>query len=120
MRRVVLIICFTLLLPVQWTFAAAAAYCMHESGPAVTKHVGHHEHVHNVSTAESSEKSKSTNAGTQDLDCDYCHLSASQWLPALHAFAQPVMRTPSPPEDPLLVGSHIGSGPERPDRTLAV
>ncbi|ODU57073.1 MAG: hypothetical protein ABT02_18465 [Comamonadaceae bacterium SCN 68-20] len=117
MRRLVLI-CMMLLLPIQWTWAAAAAYCAHESS-AAARHIGHHEHVHKASAAEGSKKA-SIAAGALDLDCDYCHLSAAQWLPALHDVLPPAMGAVSPLEDPLRVGSHIGSGPERPDIGLAV
>lgn len=118
MRRLVLI-CMMLLLPVQWTWAAAAAYCAHESSPAAAKHIGHHEHVHKTSAAEGSKKVPAP-AGVLDLDCDYCHLSAAQWLPVLHDVLAPAMGAASPIEDPLQVGSHVGSGPERPDIGLAV
>ena len=115
MRRLVLV-CMMFLLPVQWTWAAAAAYCAHEAPAAAAKHIGHHEHAHKSSGTDSSKK---VQAGALDLDCEYCHLSAAQWLPALHDIVQPAMGGISPPEVPLLVGSHIGLGPERPDIVLA-
>lgn len=119
MRRFVLI-CVMLLLPVQWTWAAAAAYCAHESSPAAARHFGHHEHVHKSSSTESSKQGQSAKTGALDLDCEYCHLSAAQWLPALHDIVPPTLGASFELQDPTLVGSHIGSGPERPDRGLAV
>ena len=118
MRRLVLI-CVMLLLPVQWTWAAAAAYCAHEPSPS-SWHIGHHEHVHKSSSAGDSKKAQSAKAGALDLDCEYCHLSAAQWLPAPHDMMPPVMGAVFSVQDPPLVGSHFSSGPERPDRSLAI
>lgn len=119
MRRFVLL-CMMLLLPVQWTWAAAAAYCAHESSPAAARHIGHHDHVHKTSKADSSKQGQATKTGALDLDCEYCHLSAAQWLLALHAIVPPTTGALPPLGDPLLEGSHVDSGPERPDWLLAV
>lgn len=117
MRRLVLI-CMMLLLPVQWTWAAAAVYCAHESSPAAARHFGHHEHVHKASGATHSKHGQANQAGALDLDCEYCHLAGSQWLPSQHALVSIGVRTAPAVEDPPRVGSHISAGPERPDRAL--
>lgn len=118
MRRLVLI-CIMLLLPVQWTWAAAAAYCAHESSPS-SGHIGHHEHVHKSSSTEDLKKAQASKAAALDLDCGYCHLSAAQWLPAPKDVMPPVMGAVFSVQDQPPVRSHISSGPERPDRRLAV
>jgi len=110
------LICVVMLLTVQWTWVAAAAYCVH-NGKCTAAHVGHHEHVHQ-SAATDAEQAKV--AGLGDVDCDYCHLGCASWPPVAH----PVLALPGDaPErgiDPLFPGSHIGACPERPDRALAV
>lgn len=106
-----------LLLPVQWTWAAAASYCGHETGLAA-KHFGHHDHQHKAS-GEVSKDSKPSPAGL-DTDCGYCHLNGLQWIAPVETLAVSPAEAAPPPDDPPLSGSHITSGPERPDRLLAV
>lgn len=69
-----------IVLPLQFTSAAAATYCRHESS-GLAKHFGHHEHRHKaVSDGKPSLSSmvgdleKSSAFG--DFDCEYCHLAA--------------------------------------------
>ena len=115
MRRLVLI-CMMLLLPVQWTWAAAAAYCAHESGQAA-QHMGHHEHQHQG--ASDDHGGKPATKAVADNDCGVCHLSNLQWLDATVA-ALPVASEPAPRRDRgAFFRSHIPSGPERPDRARA-
>lgn len=71
-----------ILLPCQFSWAAAAAYCQHEKSPAV-RHVGHHEHEHkaHADTQQSSkhvdDKDASKDAKLSlDEDCGVCQLSA--------------------------------------------
>lgn len=76
MRRL-LIIFLMLLLPAQWTWAAVASACQHETGIAA-QHVGHHEHVHQPGEAEADvDHDRSTGAVEQqvafDADCHTCH-----------------------------------------------
>ena len=70
MRRL-LILAFALLLPFQFAWAGASAYCQHETDPAQTKHFGHHSHLH-----QAAEKS----AGTKSFDhadCGVCHAAGA-------------------------------------------
>lgn len=74
------------LLPLQFTWGAAAAYCGHETAREA-RHVGHHVHAHGDG-AQQAQSDKSAPAGqdadkTQaktkvalDEDCGVCHLSA--------------------------------------------
>ncbi|MET1115570.1 MAG: hypothetical protein ABWY08_11560 [Comamonas sp.] len=92
MHRLVLVF-LLLLLPVQWTWAAASSICRHESG-AASQHFGHHDHRHEAGVSGAAEVQKVSEAGTQlsDLphaDCASCHgaapaLTALQKAPALH------------------------------------
>lgn len=56
------------LLPLQWSYAAAAEYCQHEETRAAQKHMGHHSHEH---IGDEQEPSKSK--GYADQDCPTCH-----------------------------------------------
>jgi hypothetical protein len=116
MRRLVLI-CMMLLLPVQWTWAAAASFCAHETGLA-SKHFGHHEHHHKAAAGDASKDGESSPAGL-DMDCGYCHLSGSLWVASVQTQSMSLTETAPPTQDPPPRGSHLTSGPERPDRWLA-
>lgn len=74
MRRLVLI-CLLLMLPTQWTWAAVASACRHESGTAA-RHLGHHAHEHGqaaAGTATPVEADADTASPGFDADCATCH-----------------------------------------------
>ncbi|RZU00906.1 hypothetical protein [Rivibacter subsaxonicus] len=81
MRRL-LIIFLMLLLPTQWTWAAVASACQHETGVAA-QHVGHHEHVHEQAGPDA-DQDLTAAAGDQqptfDADCHTCHGSCASIL----------------------------------------
>jgi hypothetical protein len=72
MRRLVLIVMMCLL-PLQWSWAAAASLCEHESG---STHFGHHEHKH-VSAADATPGDAGgelhEGASWNHPDCQSCH-----------------------------------------------
>lgn len=125
-RRIVFILLLAIL-PVQFSWAAVSAYCRHETG-AAAKHFGHHEHQHqsqhqsqhqnqHKADDDSSLKDKKAASSAQaDKDCGSCQFSAAQPIPT----AEPVI--PAQSAEPrhlaceFIYGSHIPSGPERPDR----
>lgn len=87
MRRWLTIL-LLLVLPVQFAWSAAAAYCQHEQIPART-HIGHHAHEHEAQGSDGSKASgqhlgdKSTTKALKllgDNDCGYCHLSFAKPL----------------------------------------
>ena len=73
MRRCFVIILLALL-PLQFSWAAVAAYCGHESD-AQAQHFGHHEHQHdeaaNPETGAAQPPGKAI--VSVDLDCGQCH-----------------------------------------------
>ena len=82
------------LLPLQFSWAAVAAYCGHESGDAA-QHMGHHEHQH----ADEADAHKlgpqggeMTSAGS-DFDCGHCHVS---WVTILEPLRELPTRTLAP------------------------
>ena len=71
------------LLPLQFTWAAAAVYCQHEAAPAA-RHVGHHEHEHEdaVQAKKDTRDAVKLAKFTSDNDCGSCHLTALKPLQA--------------------------------------
>ncbi|RZT36603.1 cation efflux protein, CzcI family [Cupriavidus agavae] len=67
MRRF-LLICLLFVLPFQFSWAAAASYCQHETTVA-SWHLGHHEHRHQAAQ-DGVEKEKMP---VVDTDCGVCH-----------------------------------------------
>lgn len=62
------------LLPLQFSWAAVAVYCEHESGQAA-QHLGHHDHDH-ASLSNADQASAPSDQGSPagfDFDCGHCH-----------------------------------------------
>lgn len=110
MRRYLLIFMLCLL-PLQWSWAAAARVCEHEQGAA---HFGHHEHRHSADapTLEGEGSSTSHAALQAHPDCHSCHGLGLGFLPTLETppaqwssgFVRPYRRAafPEPPPGSLL------------------
>ena len=83
-----------LILPLQWGWASAAAYCAHEAGSAA-QHLGHHQHRHQherVADAGSADKpADGTVPAGADADCGHCHGHTMAALPD----AQPLLSSAS-------------------------
>jgi hypothetical protein len=74
MRRWFVILLLALL-PFQFTWAAVASYCAHETG-SQAQHVGHHEHEHTSVAADLVADADALSADApagQHLDCGHCH-----------------------------------------------
>ena len=96
------------LLPLQFSWAAVAAYCGHETGQHV-QHLGHHEHQHtDEATADqgSAPADQSAPAGF-DFDCGHCHGTCAS------------MPAPMGDISPLALASHPVTPVEGTVRTLA-
>jgi hypothetical protein len=79
------------MLPVQFSWAAAAAYCQHEAAAAQT-HIGHHAHEHEATPGDAQADAAGKHDGKHDgkaaaakggklvadNDCGYCHLSVAK------------------------------------------
>ncbi|RZI40210.1 DUF2946 domain-containing protein [Herbaspirillum sp. HC18] len=99
------------LLPLQFSWGVAAAYCQHE-GEKTTQHFGHHPHQHDIRQDVPDDGGK---AAGGHADCGYCQLSGHPpFLSATPQFIMPdsLTRAESPA---LLYSSHIPDGPLRPD-----
>jgi len=89
MRRF-LILLFVLLLPLQFAWAGAAAYCSHDGqqdrADAIDAkwHFGHHSHAHHGEAADhraAGDKDSQDGSGKTklpDLDCAVCHFAGAQ------------------------------------------
>ena len=92
MRRLVLLF-LILILPLQWSWAAVASVCLHETGSAA-QHLGHHDHEHAAvlddTTADTTTNTTADTGGVKvwfDADCcSYHGLSMASLIsvPAAH------------------------------------
>lgn len=111
MKRLLIILMF-LIVPLQLSWAAAAAYCEHETNPS-TVHFGHHEHKHIASADEKADTSKS--AAAVDGDCTTCHLGGIAILSMpVPMMALDLISAPSIIGGNPLLASSRPSRPERP------
>ena len=107
-RRFILFL--ALLLPLQFAWAGAAAYCGHETTPAEARHVGHHDHQHQAD-ADPSPAGKLA----ADNDCGTCHAAGSavlfdaSVLPAVVPATSPVV-----PHALRRVPTALSRAPDRP------
>jgi len=118
MRRL-LVVLMLVILPLQFSWAAAATYCRYETSGAAVRHFGHHEHKHASSSAQVAKGTKAKLLNGSDCDCGFCHLSAAI-VPA------PLIQVASPLSGAALLfiepsySLNIPSGPERPARGIVV
>ncbi|MGK5063107.1 cation efflux protein, CzcI family [Janthinobacterium sp. LB3P112] len=119
MRRFFLIL-LLFVLPLQMSWAAASAYCLHEEGKAA-QHLGHHSHQHKADADKKpvADKAEQQKKGQPHSDCNVCHGIGHAWLPA--GSSLPVGDTASVNADtsPFFYASHIPDAPKRPDWSSA-
>lgn len=109
MKRYFLIF-LLVLLPLQFSWAIAGAYCAHEEAGA--PHFGHHVHEHEEIKDDDKHEAKKIQA---DTDCDYCHhVPTSAIFSAGPALAQPGLTAHARYDGPRYV-SHIPDLISRPD-----
>ncbi len=118
-----LVIVLLAFLPLQFSWAAVAAYCGHEE-PAGATHVGHHEHQHHEETAGNAEPvadldvteegTGEKSPGAMDLDCSHCHGTCGAMLTLLSGVPGALSTVrPSAALDEA-GGAHAPTRPERP------
>ncbi len=123
-----LVLFLLVLLPLQFTWSAAAAYCEHESEHESTRqaqHFGHHVHAHGDAAGDASHAKKPAGADkakgklTVDSDCGNCHLSAAKPVPATTmSLAGPATRLPRAGADKRF-STRAPDHPERPNWRIA-
>ena len=109
------------ILPVQYTWSAAAVYCQHEQNSPF--HFGHHAHQHDAKAGDADgvhdhaklkDKIKQKVADA-DADCEYCHLfSHASFVSFAPSSAMPVVLHHAAPRQ-LSYHSHIPQRPPRPN-----
>ena len=106
MRRLFVLL-LALLLPLQFAWAGAAAYCQHEGDTARAVHVGHHDHVHQGKASDGK--------SLTDVDCNVCNAAVTPlMLAAPLAQALPSMPATLRGHDaPPLPSAHTRA-PDRP------
>ncbi len=117
MRRFVLV-CMLMLLPLQWSWAAAEWYGVHAGHDAAAPSA----HASLGAPADSGpmpgdDPDPSDTGTTGDGPC--CHLDDPQWIGAMPAVTTPQRTAPPRFEYFAPTSSYIPAGPERPDRSLA-
>ena len=103
------------LLPLQFSWAAVASYCGHETGTQ-TQHLGHHDHHH----ADQADLNKAKDLGSSaaptgnDFDCGHCHTPCCA-MPAL-AYTPPPLAIASNQITQVegIVRTFVQNPPERP------
>lgn len=117
------------LLPFQFSWAAAASYCQHETG-RLAAHFGHHEHQHEhqhepqherakLKTSSTDQGDANSKLGALDNDCAVCHLGCVS--PVANPQVVHFVRGIQVHELNPIFGfeSHISGVPQRPDCSLA-
>lgn len=115
MNRYILIF-LLMLLPFQFSWAAVASYCQHESERS-TQHIGHHQAAGDSKQQQDGDQKL---ADSGDADCSFCHFSCSKPMNP-HAAWQPAAAEKNRYSRSLSARylSHIGESPEEPDWILA-
>jgi hypothetical protein len=95
MKRALLIL-LMLLLPLQFSFAAASAYCADETVKNA-EHFGHHEHngAELMKKAEVHSDTNSIEKSAGDSDCHFCHSACANSLIAMADLRHPEFGLPS-------------------------
>jgi hypothetical protein len=118
MRRWLLIL-LLVAIPFQVVWGSAARYCAHETSVAAKKHLGHHEHSHQVDGDAGVALDPDPGAvTTYDQDCSICHLGAAVSLTGSMPVIVAVPTASRPGTPPQRFLSHVPAGPERPDRAV--
>ncbi|QRQ84659.1 cation efflux protein, CzcI family [Cupriavidus oxalaticus] len=116
MQRLLLIL-LALILPLQFAWAGAAAYCRHEVAAAAKQHLGHHEHQHKADAGQHAAKDSADadKLGMADPDCGVCHVASVPFAradgPRVQA-SQRVEQAQAPPQAGF--SSHSARAPDRP------
>jgi hypothetical protein len=73
MRKLIAIL-FILILPLQLTATASAAYCQHEQDSQAKQQLGHHAHEHKANqSADAGDSGDNPVKVGYDADCPSCH-----------------------------------------------
>jgi hypothetical protein len=111
--RNLLVMILLVFLPFQFTWAAAAGYCQHETDAPL--HLGHHAHPHQADDDPQKDKKP---VGVEG-DCVACHAGCAAALTRAQPFLPVALAASSLPWPPRLAASPPGKRPERPQWTAS-
>lgn len=123
MRKAVFVFLLALL-PFQFVWGAAAAYCQHEQS-AASRHFGHHSHRHAASSksdatcAAPDDNGKQAGTFADDPDCGACHLSCERPIASVQVMPAAAAAKSSCTVAPAAVAASPPTRIERPRWTLA-
>lgn len=106
------------LLPLQFSWAAVADYCMHESGETAD-HVGHHDHeshAHGAAQSDADNKAKADagSSSTATFDCSHCHGGCAVTLDLPAVLVPHTVEHAPPTLGDAPCAEHMPAQPERP------
>lgn len=107
-----------MLLPLQWSWAAAAWYGTHASSDTSAT-ANHSAPAAPADTPSPDDEGAAPTDGSSCGDDPCCHLDEPQWLEPLPPMVSPPRAGPPRFEYFAPTSSHIPAGPERPDRPSA-
>jgi ABC-type nickel/cobalt efflux system permease component RcnA len=105
------------LLPLQFSWAAVAAFCEHESeAQAQAQHLGHHEHQQAGHAGEALDNDAAVTDGLAvvDMDCGHCHTNCCSMPAALGTLALVTLGSRPCPPAVCALSTLVQNPPERP------
>lgn len=114
------VLCLVLFLSLQFSWAAVAGYCQHQSDLAPA-HFGHHEHEHGAAEAQaqvSADVLDALAAPGVDADCVACHAACASALPWHFNLTQPPGASAAVAYHPVRWPAPPGQGLDRPQWLL--
>ena len=111
--RKFLAIFLLVLLPLQFSWAAMASYCEHETSVNAT-HPGHHTHDHASVDQQESSKNSPQSAGV-DHDCATCHMGCAAALVNYLNTISAAVSDDHPLHPQVIVSQLSRERPERPN-----
>lgn len=105
-------------LPLQFSWAAVANYCQHETD-AAADHIGHHDHAghsHATKDADPGDKGKADGSvpSASNLDCGHCHGYCAGMVDVVSAFEPQALASAPLGLSALPSAEHTPAQPERP------
>lgn len=105
-------------LPFQFSWAAVASYCAHETG-AAAEHVGHHDHAghsHASKDVDPGHKGQADgkSSNTSPLDCGHCHGYCAGMVDVAAFFAPQALASAPLGLSASPSAEHMPAQPERP------
>lgn len=106
------------LLPLQFSWAAVANYCGHETG-AAAEHVGHHDHASDdyggkVADPGDKDQTDGPSSSASSVDCGHCHGFCVGMIDAVSSLGPQAPGSASPSLGDATLAEHVPAQPERP------